>query len=243
MKSAHFFVFSFLIFGMFTGLSTASPGSHHAHAPGASSGVQASLQAAASREVLQDEVRVVFAHQAKGNSAEAVNRALAQALDLAKTSIKGQSGFKLSSGSFRTSPSYDKNGKTDGWQGRAELVLTSSDLAAAETAAGMLGTKLAVSNIQFSLSDARRRQEEQALLNEVAKAFRDRAQAAAKAFGFDRYKILSLDFGAPGTLGSGPVLMRSTAPMAAPAPDPIKFSFEPSMIKVSIDVSGKVTFD
>lgn len=257
MKTAYFIALSLTAFGMSTGVSHAqgaypshathpsltSPGSYSSNSSGASRAVHASLQASVSKELLQDEVRVTFAHQAKGSSAAEVNRALAQVLDEARASVKGNSGFTLSSGSFRTSPSYDKNGKTDGWQGRAELVLTASDFAAAETAAGILGTQLAISNIQFSLSEARRRQEEQSLLTEVAKAFRDRAQAAAKAFGFERYRILSLDFGGPGFSGTGPVLMRSAAPMSAPSSDPIKFSFDPSLVKVTIDVSGKVTFD
>lgn len=231
MKSTYFVVLSLLTWAMSTGLS-ASQGAD---------AVAASLQASASQLVLQDEIRVVFSQEKKGSTAAEVNRALAQALEQARALVKDLTGFKLSSGSFRTSPSYNKEGKTDGWQGRAELVLTSSDLSAAEGAAGLLATKLAVSNMQFSLSAPKRRQEEQKLLTEVAQAFRDRAQTAAVAFGFERYQILSLDFGGPG--GSGPMLMRNAAPMSAPAADMIKFSFEPSFVQVTIDVSGKVKFD
>jgi len=233
MKSAYLIVLSFLTLVMSTGLS-ASQGT---------SAVTASLQATASQQVMQDEIRIVFSHEIKGSSASEVNRALAQALEQARALVKDLTGFKLSNGSFRTSPSYNKEGKTDGWQGRAELVLTASDLPQAERAAGILGTALAVSSIQFSLSANKRRQEEKQLLTEVAQAFRDRAQAAALAFGFKAYKILSLDFGSPGGSSSGPILMRSAAPMSAPAADRIKFSFEPNLVQVAIDVSGKVMFD
>lgn len=233
MKSAYFVVLSLLTLAMSTGLS-ASQGAD---------AVTASLQASVSQQVLQDEIRVVFSQETKGGTAAQVNRALAQALEQARASVKDLSGFKLSSGNFRTSPSYNKEGKTDGWQGRAELVLTSNDLTAAEGVAGLLATKLAVSNIQFFLSSSKRKQEEKKLLTEVAQSFRDRAQAAALAFGFERYQILSLDFGGPRGSGSGPMLMRSAAPMSAPAADMIKFSFEPSFVQVSIDVSGKVKFD
>lgn len=231
MKSAYFVVLSLLTLALSTGLSASQE----------KNAVTASLQASASQQVLQDEIRVVFSYETKGGSAAQVNRALAQALEQARASVKDLTDFKLSSGSFRTSPSYNKEGKTDGWQGRAELVLTSSDLTAAEAAAGFLATKLAVSNMQFFLSASKRRQEEKKLLTEVAQAFRDRAQTAALAFGFERYKILSLDFGGSG--GSGPMLMRSAAPMSAAAADMIKFSFEPSLVQVTINVSGKVKFD
>lgn len=233
MKSAYFIVLSLLTLVMSTGLS-ASQGTN---------AVTASLQVSASQQVLQDEIRVVFSQESKGSTAAEVNRALAQMLEQARASVKDLTGFKLSNGSFRTSPSYNKEGKTDGWQGRAELVLTASDLAQAERTAGILGTTLAVSSIQFSLSAHKRRQEEKKLLTEVAQAFRDRAHTAALAFGFDRYKILSLDFGGPGDSGSGPILMRGAAPMSAPAADRIKFSFEPSLEQVTIDVSGKVKFE
>lgn len=233
MKSIYFVVLSLLTLAMSTELSA----SQRADV------VTASLQASVSQQVLQDEIRVVFSQEKKGITAAEVNRALAQALEQAKASVKDLTGFKLSSGSFRIAPSYNKEGKTDGWQGRAELVLTSNDLTAAEGAAGLLATKLAVSNMQFSLSAPKRRLEEQKLLTEVAKSFRDRAQAAALAFGFERYQILSLDFGWAGGTSSGPMLMRSAAPMPSSSADVIKFSFEPSLVQVTIDVSGKVKFD
>lgn len=80
-----------------------------------------------------------------------MNRALAQALEQARASVK--------------------------------------DLTAAEAAAGLLATKLAVSNMQFFLSASKRRQE------------------------------------------------------SAAAADMIKFSFESSLVQVTISVSGKVKFD
>ena len=233
MKMTQFIFASLITLGLSTGLSLAQ----------SSQPVTASLQASASKPVLQDEVKIVFAHEAKGKTAAEVNRALAQAIEQARALITPTKGFTLSNGSFRTSPAYNKEGRTDGWQGRAELVLTSSDLPAAEHAAGMLGTQLAIANIQFSLSATKRRDEEKALLTEVAKSFRDRAQAAASAFGFERYKITSLDFNGPGAAGAAPVMMRSAAPMSAPAPEPIKLSLEPGLVQVTIDVSGKVSFE
>lgn len=233
MKFAHFVFISLFTLGM----SPVGSAAQDANA------VTASLHASVSQQVLQDQIRVVFAHEAKASTAAEVNRVLAQALEKARAAVKGSTGFTLTSGSFRTSPSYNKDGRTDGWQGRAELVLSATDFIAAESAAGILGTQLALSNIQFSLSATKRRQEEQKLLTEVAQAFRHRAQAAAVAFGFKRYTIMSLDFGGPGMSGSGPMLMRSAAPMSAPSAEMIKFSFEPSLVQVTIDVSGKVTFD
>lgn len=258
MASLRFIWFSFFICVLSTGLSQAqrSPAAHADHAPHAhhalhgshdtygSQSVIASLQASASKQVLQDEVRLVFAHEAKGKTAAEVNRVLAQAIEQARDAVKNTTGFTLSSGSFRTSPIYIKDGRTDGWQGRAELVLTSKDLTAAEGALSVLGSKLAISNIQFSLSTTKRMQEEQALLIEVAQAFQNRAQAAALAFGFKTYKIVSLDLNGLGASSNGPMLMRSAAPMSAPnISDAIKLSLEPAQVLVNVDVSGKVTFD
>ncbi len=229
MKSVGFLFFSLVTFVMSTGLSAA---------------VTASLQASASKQLLQDEVRIVFAHDTKGKTAAEVNRILAQAIEQARGAVKNTNGFSLSNGSFRTSPIYNKDGRTDGWQGRAELVLTSKDLTAAESALGVLGAQLAISSIQFSLSGAKRKEEEQALLTEVAQAFQSRAQAAALAFGFKTYKIISLDLNSPSGASNGPMLMRSTSPMSASnAADPVKLALEPAQVLVTVDVSGKVAFD
>jgi predicted secreted protein len=229
MKSVGFLFFSLVTFVMSTGLSAA---------------VTASLQASASKQLLQDEVRIVFAHDTKGKTAAEVNRILAQAIEQARGAVKNTNGFSLSNGSFRTSPTYNKDGRTDGWQGRAELVLTSKDLTAAESALGVLGAQLAISSIQFSLSGAKRKEEEQALLTEVAQAFQSRAQAAALAFGFKTYKIISLDLNSPSGASNGPMLMRSTSPMSASnAADPVKLALEPAQVLVTVDVSGKVAFD
>ncbi len=255
MRSARLVLIFFVTFVWSAGLSAAEKSSthhsghvHHAshpsHVAHASQLVTATLQASASKLVLQDEVRIVFAHEVKGTTAAEVNRALAQAIEQARGAVKNPTGFTLSSGSFRTAPHYNKDGRTDGWQGRAELVLTSRDLIAAQGAAGVLGTQLAISNIQFSLSITKRRQEEQALLTEVAQAFQNRAQAAALAFGFKTYKVVSLDLNGPSGSSNGPVLMRSAAPMPSThASDAIKLSLEPAQVQVNVDVSGKVTFD
>jgi len=255
MKLTIFFLLSLVTFVMSSGLSAAQqspdPHSDHAHhrsrAPHlshASQAVTANLQASASKQVLQDEVRLVFAHEAKGNNAAEVNRLLAQAIEQARGAVKNTNGFSLSNGSFRTSPVYNKDGRTDGWQGRAELVLTSKDLAAAESALGVLGAQLAISSMQFSLSSGKRKEEEQALLTEVAQAFKNRAQAAALAFGFKTYKIISLDLNSPSGANNGPMLMRGAASMSAPnASEVIKLALEPAQVLVSVDVSGKVAFD
>jgi predicted secreted protein len=255
MQSTRFILISLVTFALSAGLSAAEKSSaphadhvhhssHTSHGAQAPQAVTATLQASASKLVLQDEVRIVFAHEAKGKTAAEVNRVLAQAIDQAREAVKNITGFTLSSGGFRTSPIYIKDGRTDGWQGRAELVLTSKDLTAAEGALSVLGSKLAISNIQFSLSTTKRREEEQALLIEVAQAFQTRAQAAALAFGFKSYKIVSLDLNGQGASSNGPMLTRSAAPMSAPnVSDSIKLSLEPAQVLVNLDVSGKVTFD
>lgn len=259
MKFTGFLFFSLMTFVMSTGLSagqntaqqSSAPHSDHTrhtsrapHSSHASQAVTASLKASASKQVLQDEVRFVFAHEAKGNSAAEVNRLLAQAIEQARGAVKNTNGFSLSNGSFRTSPVYNKDGRTDSWQGRAELVLTSKDLTAAENALGVLGAQLAISSIQFSLSGEKRKEEEQTLLTEAAQAFQNRAQASALAFGFKTYKIISLNLNNPSGASNGPMLMRASAPISAPdTPEAIKLALEPAQVLVTVDVSGKVAFD
>jgi len=208
-----------------------------------SQGVMASLQASGNAQVLQDEVRLVFAQEAQGKTAAEVNRTLTQTLEKARAAVTLPEGVSMSSGSFRTSPSYNKEGRPDGWRGRAELVLQSTDFAATEKVAGMLGTQLALASVNFSLSPDKRRLAEQALLSEVAQTFRHKAQAAASAFGFDRYQIVSLDVGGQSSSANTPMLMRSAPAPAELAADPVRFTLDPSLVQVSLSVAGKVRFD
>ncbi|MNL58018.1 hypothetical protein D3C87_1816180 [compost metagenome] len=119
-------------------------------------------------------------------------------------------------------------------------MLESKDFEAAAALAAKLSDKTAISNIGFSLSRPAREAEERKLLKEAAQAFKDRALAAANAFGFSGYRLSKLELGGSG--GPVPMPRMLGAAMAKDAsggysPD---VPLEAGDVTVSVAVNGTI---
>src|SRR3546814_20902751 len=88
---------------------------------------------------------------------------------------------------------------SDLWRGRGEITLESKDFAAASALASKLADKTAIAQISFLLSREAREAEERKLLRPAAQAFRDRALAAATAFGCSGYRVRNLELSRGGS--------------------------------------------
>src|SRR5690606_36002644 len=106
-------------------------------------------------------------------AAEALNTRL----DAVMQQAKGHDGIEARSGSDRIWPSTGQDGKIAEWRGRAEIILSSQDFAAASRLAGQLGDRMPISGISFSVSAQARAATEQKLMAEAVDAFKARAQA------------------------------------------------------------------
>ncbi len=200
------------------------------------------LRAQASVAVLQDTVTMSFARNVQGKSAPEVNQLLAQSIDQARRLVVDGSPVKASSGPYRVTPTFGKDGKISGWQGHAELTLVSSDFPAMAALSTKMAEQLELANVYFSLSDQARQTAEARLLDQVASAFRDRAQRAASAFGFTRYTVKRIDLGGSGAVPQPAAAMMMRA-AAAPSPDSaprVDVPLVPDQVSVSISVSGTV---
>ena len=198
------------------------------------------LRAQASAQVQQDTVTMSFARNVQGKSAPEVNQQLAQAIDQARRLVTEGSPVKASSGIYRVTPVFGKDGRITGWQGHAELTLVSSDIPAIAALSAKMAEQLELANVYFSLSEPARQAAEARLLDQVAGAFRDRAQRAANAFGFERYTLKRLDLGGSGAAPqpAPAMLMRSAAaPDAAPRVD---VPLVPDQVSVTVSVSGTI---
>jgi len=161
------------------------------------------LQAAAASEVQQDTVTITLATEIEGANQTSVSNDLATALDAAMKLAQGAkdaSAVKVRNGAYRIWPTTNRDGKITAWRGRAEILIESKDFSAASSLAGKLSDKMPVAGLSFSLSDEAREAEERRLLEQAANAFRERALAAARAFGFNGYKIRTLDLSGSGTV-------------------------------------------
>lgn len=199
-----------------------------------------SLQAEAVSEVPQDKIDITLAAELEGADQADVSKRLTQLSNDGLTQLRGKAGqgVTVRSGAYRVWPNTDRDGKITGWRGRAEIVVESRDLPAATALVSQAPQGMALSDVAFSLSREARAAEEKRLLGEAAAAFRERADEAAKAFGFGAYSIRKLDLA-----GSGAVYSQAKVAMmrAVPEADSAPPQFEAGTATVTVSVQGEVT--
>jgi len=201
------------------------------------------LSAEASAEVAQDLLSITLGTTKEGADAAAVQSQLRQALDTALAEARKAARPKLlevRTGAFSLVPRYSNKpngGNTiTGWQGRAELVIEGSDMAAISQLAGRL-TTLTVDRLAFGLSREAREQVEAEVASQAIGRFKARAQAYAKQFGFGGYSLREVSVGGGEVGGPAPQYrMRAlAAPMTTEA-QPV----EAGKAQVSVTVSGSI---
>jgi len=214
------------------GFATAAVAAH------AGDGPVAEISATVTSEVQQNQVRIVLFAQVQASTATQVTKELTEKIDEASRLLGQPEDVKISTGAFQAYPTYGDKGKVTGWQGRAELVLTSGNIPAAAAAAEKVTNILAFSGVSFSLTDQARRSEQSDLMESVAKAFKEKAQALAKAFGYSGYRIQKLKVSESGEEPSFRPMMMSV--MAADVAPKAELNLLPGTQKVSVTVSGLI---
>ena len=197
---------------------------------------QISLRAEATSEVAQDRMHVTLyseaQHEDPAQLAAETTRTMNKALERARQA----KGVVVSQGSRSSYPVYEEKGQQiTAWRERAELRLESGDFATLSKLTGELMQDLKMGSMQFSVSDAIRKQNEDALLKDAVAAFHARAQRATEALGGSDYRIVSLNLSSGG--GYQPE-MRNFAMKsmdAAPTPD-----IEAGTRQISINADGVI---
>lgn len=199
-----------------------------------------SFQTTATQEVTQDLLAVTLQANREGTQAAEVQAGLKQALEaaLAEAKRSAQPGaMEVRTGYFAVNPRYGNNGRINGWQGTAQLVLEGTDTTRISQTAGKLN-QLNIVNVNYGLSRALREQHESALTAEAINRFRSRAGELTKNFGFTNYSLgeVNVQTGDPGFQGR-PMMMAMRAKAAeADAALPV----EPGKGLLTVTVSGQV---
>lgn len=182
------------------------------------------LSASAQTEVPQDWLVMVLSVQKEGLQAPAVqkqlNTVLAAALATATPQAKPGS-VELSTGQMNVSPRYGRDGKINGWQGSAQLILQGRDAVQIATLAGSL-TDLTVSQIDWRLSSEQKKEAETRIQAEAVEHFQSKAKSLTKQFGFANYTLKEVRVSAQET-GEGVMprmvsMVQMDAPSASPMP-------------------------
>ncbi len=200
-----------------------------------------SLSATASQEIAQDLLAVTLNVTREGNQAAEVQGQLKQVLDSALSEARKSEqvgAMAIRTGAFSMYPRYNNQGRINGWQGSAQLVLEGTDMARIAQVAGKL-TQLSVGGVEYGLSRLTRESSESALLAQAVARYRAKAQDVAKAFGMDSFVLgeVSVQSGEPG-FESRPMPMLKA--MSAAAADSAPLPVAPGKGTVSVSVSGSV---
>ena len=198
------------------------------------------LSANGSVEVQQDLLTITLNAHKDGADATVVQTALKRALDEALAAARQDAkpgALDVRTGNFNLHPRYNRDGKLNGWEGTAELVLEGSDFPRVSQAAGRIST-LTIGQVGFGLSTPARLKAEGEAQTLAIEAFKKKAGELAQGFGFGSYTLreVSVNQGSP-----MPRMMAMRAPAAASAassdaPVPV----EPGKATVVVNINGSV---
>jgi predicted secreted protein len=198
------------------------------------------LSANAAFEVQQDILTISMNTTREASDANVVQAQLKTALDSALTEAKkvSQPGqLDVRTGNFSLYPRHSKDGKINGWQGTAELVLEGRDFVKISAAAGKIQT-LTIGNVAFSLSREQRTKVEAEAQHIAIDRFRSKAADISKSFGMGTYTLREVTVNAGDqAYVSRPRVVAMAMKMASPEES---VSLEAGKSNVSVTVSGSV---
>lgn len=221
------------LLALFTALALTSAGAL------AADPIELTLSASAQREVANDQISAtLYVQERQASPAQLANR-LNQQLKEGLAEARQFPAVTASSGSYSTWPEYDKNGRIQGWTGRAELMLKSRELTPTTELVARLQKRMLLEGVQFSVSDEARRATENQLLPEAIAALQAQAQTTARAVGRSTVSLKSLEVGQSAPPMVRPMMMQAKARMESAAADVAAPEWQPGRSLIQLQVNGK----
>ncbi|HIV70283.1 MAG TPA: SIMPL domain-containing protein [Candidatus Aquabacterium excrementipullorum] len=224
------------------GAATLGATKAHAQAAPAERRNAVSFSATATQELTQDLLIVTLQANKDGAQAAEVQAGLKQQLDAAlveaRKAVQPNGALDVRTGSFSIHPRYTNQGKVNGWQGQAQLVIEGTDMARIAQTVGRLN-QLNVVNVRYDLSRALREKHESQITANAITAYRAKAVEMAKAFGYSNYTLGEVTVQTGEGFENRPVPMMMKAARAEAA-DSAPLPVEPGKGTVTATVSGVV---
>ncbi|WP_213879185.1 SIMPL domain-containing protein [Pseudomonas sp. dw_358] len=201
---------------------------------------QISLRTEVSQEVPRDLMMVTLYTEAQDSDPAKLAAQISDTVNKALSQARQAQGVTLRQGTRNSYPVYDDKGqKITGWRERAEIRLESPDFATLSTLTGELLQSLKMGSLDFTISPASRKLNEDALLKEAVGAFKGRAALVTEAMGGKSYKVVNLNLN---TSGFNPGFARAPMMMKAARADsaPVTPDVEAGTSAVSITADGTI---
>ena len=193
-------------------------------------------------EVKQDWMTATLSATKDGRDAATVQAQLQKMVEAAMTTLRADahSGqMEVSTGNFSISPRYGNNGKVEGWQGQADIVLQGRDFVRITQAAANV-QDLTMGSIGFGLSREAREKVEGEAQAKAIENFRQRAAAISKSFGFAGYSLRDVSVSSSGGFVRPQPRARMMAMSKSMAMDAAPVAVESDKAEVTVSVSGSV---
>ncbi|WP_432720074.1 SIMPL domain-containing protein [Jeongeupia wiesaeckerbachi] len=205
------------------------------------------LNAQSSREVGNDTAHALLYVELSDSDparlADKVNQTLAAAVKRVKSVGSVQSGGT----GYTTFPIYNsKTNKQEGWRGRGELRLNSKDFSALSKLLGELQQPLAngigmqLADVRYGVSEQRRDQVENELIEESLKAFRQRADLVRRNLDGSGFKVINVNVDTGQSVQPPMPMYKSARAMSADAVGAAPPMLEGGDSRVSVTVSGSI---
>ena len=203
------------------------------------------LSVSASVEVQKDVLAITFSTTKDGADANAVQSQLKQALDVALNEarrVARPGELDVQTGNFALYPRYappTSSGRAaiSGWQGSAELVVQGRDVAAISTLSARIAT-MTIARVEYRLSREASQRVEGDVAAQAIAAFRTKAAAYAKQFGYAGYTIREVSVATSEPMPGPQPMLRMQAQSAVVAGEPLPV--EPGRALVTANVNGTV---
>jgi predicted secreted protein len=147
--------------------------------------------ATATEELTQDLLTITLQASREGNQATEVQATLKSILEaaLAESRKSAQpNAMEVRTGAFSVQPRYNKDGRVNGWQGFAQLILEGTDIARISQTSGRLN-QLNIINVGYGLSRQLRERHESDLTSQAITRFKTRAGQIASDFGMKGFSL------------------------------------------------------
>ncbi|NEN76588.1 SIMPL domain-containing protein [Pelistega sp. NLN82] len=193
-----------------------------------------------SEEVDADTVKLTFSKKLTGKNQKSLTEELNKSINAVIEKGKQNPALTVRTGDYNFWSRSDKD-KSIIWEMRGEVDVSSRDFEKAREFIVSTKDDMTLDGIHFSLSKEAQKSTEDVLLTKVAEAFKVKADASAKAFGFQNYTIKSIRLDTNSAqnrplLMSAPKMMRA-ASFDAEAGDAVSLSGGKIDVTVSADAS------
>lgn len=195
------------------------------------------ISADVQEDVDADVVRLTLSKQLEGQDQQALSDELNKAINSVIEKAKAEPALTVKTGnySFWSNSEKDKNN----WIVRGEVIITSQDFEKARALIAQTSSEMNLDGINFSLSDAKRKESEARLISKAADAFRERAESVKNAFAAKEYTIQRVNLQTSRVIGNNDMVYRASAKsLSSYGGEPVQLSS--GKVSVQVMTEGEI---